>query len=252
MSNVLTVNHLTKTFVKDGKQIIAVNDVSFTVGEQEILGIVGESGSGKSTVASILMGLESMDSGEVLLETMDISHVKGRVRRNTYSHIQMVFQDAVGSFDPRKTIGQSIESAISKLRDLSKEERSILVIETLRDVGLPATYIKKHPHELSGGECQRAALARAIAVNPKILICDEATSALDVLVQARIVDILLHLREVHEMSIIFITHDLPLVSSLTDRILIMNDGVVVESGPTKSVMTNPKSEYTTELLRSVI
>lgn len=164
----------------------------------------------------------------------------------------MVFQNAVGSFNPRMKIGKSIEEIIQLLGECSKACLNKKVEDLLVDVGLKGEYADKYPHEISGGECQRAAIARAMAVNPQILICDEATSALDVSAQARIVDLLVHLKEEHGLSMLFITHDLPLVSSLTDRLIIMSKGKIVESGNTKEIIENPKSEYTKKLLEAVL
>ena len=250
----LKIENLSVAYAKSERN--AVCEASFRLEKGSFTALVGESGSGKSTIVSAALGLlpsSSRVSGSIIWKGVNLAAIdETDFRKYRWKELALVPQGALNSFTPVITIGAHIAEVLDVHLGIKGKEAENKIASLLEEVSLPKESAKKYPHELSGGECQRAALARAIAVNPKILICDEATSALDVLVQARIVDILLHLREVHEMSIIFITHDLPLVSSLTDRILIMNDGVVVESGPTKSVMTNPKSEYTTELLRSVI
>ena len=163
----------------------------------------------------------------------------------------MVFQDAVGSFNPRRKIGESISDTLCRLCGEKKHTAGKETALLLEDVGLPGDYAEKYPHELSGGECQRAAIARAMSVHPEILICDEATSALDVSAQAKIVELLMHLRRIHNVSILFITHDLPLVSNISDRILIMNEGELVEEGSTEEVIIRPKTVYTRRLLDAV-
>lgn len=168
-----------------------------------------------------------------------------------YTKVQMVFQDAVGSFNPRRKIGESVSDTLCRLCGEKKHTAGKEAARLLEDVGLPRDYAEKYPHELSGGECQRAAIARAMSVHPEILICDEATSALDVSAQAKIVELLMHLRRIHNVSILFITHDLPLVSNISDRILIMNEGELVEEGSTEEVITRPKTVYTRRLLDAV-
>ena len=232
--------------------IQAVSSISFTLGKRELLGIVGESGSGKSTVAKLLMGLHTATGGRILLDDRNITHVTGRERRALYTRIQMVFQDAPGSFNPRRTIGAMIGETICRLCTPDERETEKRVAELLTEVELPPSYAARYPHEMSGGECQRAAIARAMAVHPEILVCDEATSALDVSVQAKIIALLLHLQQEHGMSLLFISHDLPLVSSIAGRVLIMRDGKIVEQGETRHVLAHPTSTYTKQLLRAAL
>ena len=159
----------------------------------------------------------------------------------------MIFQDARASFDKQYTIEQSLNEVRKYLNPNALENRFLL-----QEVGLDSTFAKKYPYEMSGGECQRAAIARALACNPKVLLCDEITSALDVITQEKICNLLTHLCQQHHISAIFVSHDLPLVSNLCDRVMIMQDGKVVEEGKTKDVMQNPQHPYTKELLRHIL
>ncbi len=233
-------------------RVQAVDSISFSLARRELLGIVGESGSGKSTVAKLLTGLHLPTSGNILLDGKDITHAHGKERRALYTRIQMVFQDAVGSFNPRRTIGAMIGETICRLCTPDERDTKRRVAELLTEVGLPSSYAMRYPHEMSGGECQRAAIARAMAVHPEILVCDEATSALDVSVQAKIIALLLHLQREHGMSLLFISHDLPLVSSIADRVLIMQNGRIVEQGETSRVLREPSEDYTRNLLRAAL
>lgn len=230
----------------------AVDRISFSLAQRELLGIVGESGSGKSTVAKLLTGLHTPTGGNILLAGKNITHASGKERRTLYTRIQMVFQDAPGSFNPRRTIGAMIGETICRLCTPDEHDTKRRVAQLLTEVGLPAAYADRYPHEMSGGECQRAAIARAMAVHPEILVCDEATSALDVSVQAKIIALLLHLQREHGMSLLFISHDLPLVSSIADRVLIMQNGRIVEQGATSRVLREPSEEYTRNLLRAAL
>ena len=212
MEEILVCENLTMTF-NDGEYIVhALKNVSFSLHKNEVLGIIGESGSGKSTIAKLITGLYQPTGGNIFLGGRSVVRLKRQENKHT-----------------------------------AGKETALL----LEDVGLPGDYAEKYPHELSGGECQRAAIARAMSVHPEILICDEATSALDVSAQAKIVELLMHLRRIHNVSILFITHDLPLVSNISDRILIMNEGELVEEGSTEEVITRPKTVYTRRLLDAV-
>ena len=233
-------------------RVQAVDSISFSLARRELLGIVGESGSGKSTVAKLLTGLHLPTSGSILLDGKDITHTRGKERRTLYTRIQMVFQDASGSFNPRRTIGAMIGETICRLCTPDERDTKRRVAELLTEVGLPSSYAMRYPHEMSGGECQRAAIARAMAVHPEILVCDEATSALDVSVQANIISLLLHLQREHGMSLLFISHDLPLVSSIADRVLIMQNGRIVEQGETSRVLREPSEDYTRNLLQAAL
>ena len=251
MEEILVCENLTMTF-DDGEYIVhALKNVSFSLCKNEVLGIIGESGSGKSTIAKLITGLYQPTGGNIFLGGRSVVRLKRQAQKEVYTKVQMVFQDAVGSFNPRRKIGESISDTLCRLCGEKKHTAGKEAARLLEDVGLPGDYAEKYPHELSGGECQRAAIARAMSVHPEILICDEATSALDVSAQANIVELLMHLRRIHNVSILFITHDLPLVSNISDRILIMNEGELVEEGSTEEVITRPKTVYTRRLLDAV-
>lgn len=249
---ILQCKNITKKYKKKDHHHIAANNINFQLKKGEILGIVGESGCGKSTLARIIMNLEKPDSGEVILNGNNIIGLKGKKLSSVYKDIQMVFQDAVASLNPKMTIGESIKEFVCSLCSLTKEDRENTVEKLLELVGLPKEFKNRYPHELSGGQCQRVAIARALSSHPKVLICDEATSALDVSVQAQVLELLLKMKEEFNISYIFITHDLALLSSFCDRVLVMNNGNIVEEGPVNNVINNPKSEYTKLLLNSIL
>ena len=251
-SDLLRFENVSMHFKDGAEHIQAVDNISFSLRQKELLGIVGESGSGKSTVAKLLTGLHTATDGRILLGGTDITRASGKERRALYTRMQMVFQDAPGSFNPRRTVGAMIGETICRLCSPDGRRTEERVAALLSEVGLPASYAHRYPYEMSGGECQRAAIARAMAVHPDILLCDEATSALDVSVQAKIVSLLLHLQKEHGMSLIFISHDLPLVSSIASRVLIMRAGRIVEEGSASDVLVNPTDDYTKNLLRAAL
>lgn len=250
-NTILKVENLKKEF-KVGKQIFtAVEQVNFELMSGEVLGIVGESGSGKSTVARMITHLIEPDGGQIYFQNQNITKLKRRKELiPIYREIQMIFQDAVGSFNPRMKVGQMIGESLFNLRNAKRADIKENVREILKMVGLKTEYADCYPDELSGGECQRAAIARALAVRPKLLICDEATSALDVLVQAEIVALLERFRKELNMSILFISHDLSLVSCFCDKICVLCSGVQLEMGESTEVISNPKTEYTKKLIAS--
>ena len=234
---ILVVNNLNKTFRSGKTELQAVKNVSFSINQGECLGLIGESGSGKSTVANLVSGLLSPSSGSVCFSG---------------KNLQMIFQDPMASFSPRMNILDSLCEGLRYRTNLSGKEREQRAYEVLEQVGLKKEYAHKYCYELSGGECQRAAIGRAIMIKPELLICDEATSALDVSVQAQIIRLLKKLADGMKMSYLFISHDLALVSSLCDKIAVMYHGEIVESGATREVMEHPKEEYTRLLLDSVL
>lgn len=247
---ILQCNNLRKIYKKKDHLHVACDDINLYIKQGECLGIVGESGSGKSTLANIIMNLEKADSGTVLLNNKDITNIKSNKLKEIYKDIQMVFQDAIGSFNPRFTIEESIMEYVCNLCSTTEADKKHKVDNLLRMVGLSKEYKYRYSHELSGGQCQRAAIARALSAQPKILVCDEATSALDVSVQAQIVELLKEMQEKMNISYLFITHDLALVSSFCDRVAVMKNGKIVEVGDTKEVINNPKDEYTKLLIKS--
>ena len=209
----------------------AVKGVSFTLRRGETLGIVGESGSGKSTIARTLIGLEKPFSGRVVCNAKSV---------------QMVFQDAVGSLNPRMTVRQTLEEVL-KVKRLSRRT----VGELLDIVGLSSAVLEQYPREMSGGQCQRVSIARALACEPDVLIADEPVSALDVSVQARILNLLRELRHELDLSILLIAHDLAVVKNVCDRVCVMQGGIFVDAGNASDVFENPQSDYTRRLLAAV-
>ena len=231
------------------KDHIVLQDVSFSLFPGEILGIAGESGSGKSTLARLITRLRDATSGHILLCGQDITRAKGRQLQWAYRQMQMVFQSPRASFNPRKTVGQSIGESLmnQKIPPAQRRERVGFLLE---QCGLPPAWENRYPHELSGGQCQRAAIARALMVEPRVLICDEATSALDMTVQKRLLELLHRLREEKGLSLLFICHDLALVQSFCHRMLVMHGGRVVEEGTPDQVIHAPASPHTRQLVES--
>lgn len=248
---ILKADHLKKIFISGKKSITAVDDVSFELKQGECLGIVGESGSGKSTIAKMLTHLEPVTDGQIFLKGKDITNVRGKILRKTYQDIQMVFQMPMESFDPRRTLGDGIGESLRNM-GISRDETRKRVGNLLEKCGLDKEYADRYPHQVSGGQCQRAAIARALAVGPEILICDEATSALDVTVQKQILELLKELKEKEELSFLFICHDLALVQEFCDRVLVLYQGKVVECGTPDEIINHPKMDYTKKLVESVL
>ncbi|GAA0988916.1 ABC transporter ATP-binding protein [Acrocarpospora macrocephala] len=233
----------------DGHQQ-AVDDVSFELREGETLGLVGESGSGKTTVARIALGLLEPDAGRVLLGGEPWSGVPERDRRARRRRIQAVYQDPLGSFDPRHTVGRILGQAVA-LTGLPRRARPARVAELLDQVGLSATLLGRRPLEMSGGQRQRVAIARALAARPDVIVCDEPVSALDVSIQAQILDLLAALQRDLGVAMLFISHDLGVIRHVSDRIAVMKDGRIVESGDAAEVFESPAHPYTKELLAAV-
>jgi ABC-type glutathione transport system ATPase component len=251
--NHLYVSNLSKTYTAKNHKVLAVKNANLTLHKGEILGIVGESRSGKSTLVRQIIHLEEATDGVILLEGQDITKLDKKGRFKLYQHMQMVFQMPVASFDARKTIGQTIEDTLRNLRGMKKKSQLKATIGYLmQDVGLEPEMANRYPFQLSGGQCQRAAIARALSVAPELLICDEATSALDVTSQAEIIELLLHFVQKHDMSMIFVSHDLALVSQLCDRIIVMKDGSIVECGKTEDVINHSQNAYTKKLLGAAL
>ena len=248
---ILEAEHLKKVFRSGKKEFTAVDDVSFQLHRGECLGIVGESGSGKSTIVQMLTRVLDMTGGKIILLGKDITHVKGRELRKIYREIQMVFQMPAESFDPRRTLGDGIGESLRNA-GLSRTDTKKKVEELLVKCGLEPEFSRRYPHEVSGGQCQRAAIARALAIDPAILICDEATSALDVTVQKQVLELLLELKKKEKRSFLLICHDLALVQAFCDRVLVLRHGRVIEEGTPDEIINHPKTDYTRELIDSVL
>ncbi|MBU5451748.1 ATP-binding cassette domain-containing protein [Pseudoflavonifractor sp. MSJ-30] len=254
MEPILKVENLTKVFSRQGREdFTAVKGISFDLLPGECLAIIGESGSGKTTAVNMISRLVDVTSGKITLDGRDITHLRGKELHGVYRTMQMVFQTPTESFDPRRTLGDGIGESLRNAGVSRKKTRER--VETLLEkCGLPREFADRYPHQVSGGQCQRAAIARALAIEPKLLICDEATSALDVTVQKEIIDLLksLRARQGRNLSILFICHDISLVQQFADRVLVMYHGRIVEEGTPDDVICNPKNDYTRRLIDSIL
>jgi len=259
--SLLEVKNLKTYFYTYRGVVKAVDDVSFELEKGEVLGLVGESGCGKSTTAYSIIKLVpppgKIVDGHILLSngdgTIDIVKLKdSEVRRKIrWKRISMIFQGAMNALNPVYTVGRQITEAIVEHSDMSKEEALERAKELLELVGLEPDMVKRYPHELSGGQKQRVFIAMALALNPDIVICDEPTTALDVVVQAQIINLLKRLQHELKMSMIFITHDLSVISAIADKVAVMYAGKIVERGSLKEVFSEPYHPYTQGLLKSV-
>lgn len=247
---ILSCENVSKNF----KDTIALKDVSLELKEAESIGIVGESGSGKSTLANILGGLVSPNSGTVYFEGEDIKSMKKRNYLKFRQNVQFVFQSPKESLHPYLKVRTSLrEPFFAKgLRRKTKKEMDREILRALERVQLNETILDKYPHQLSGGQAQRISIVRAMITDPKVVIFDEAVSALDILVQKEVIEILKKLRHNIRTSYLFITHDISTVKTLTDRIIVMKDGQIVEVGKTDDILNNPQNPYTKKLIASSI
>ena len=253
MSALLSVEAVTRQYrlprlslFRPAPMLTAVRDISFTLETGQTLGIVGESGSGKSTLARLVMGFETPDTGRVVFDGQDLGQLSPAAMRAARRGFQMVFQDPFGSLDQRRRVGWSIAEPLRAQGAGGDHTRA--VAQALEQVGLRADHADRFPHEFSGGQRQRIAIARAIITRPRLLVADEAVSALDVSVQAQILNLLMDLQDDLGLAILFISHDLAVVSSICDDVLVMREGQVVERGPAGDVLTRPAQDYTRTLL----
>ena len=253
----LSVENLSVTFnegVNKGKnrEFIALKDVSFTLKEDEILGVVGESGCGKSTLARSILQLQKTSSGHISFKNQEIAQLTKQQQKELRKDIQLIFQDPLDALNPRMTVSQIIaEPLLNLMPELSKQQVQQKLFEIMASIGLQQAHLNRYPHEFSGGQCQRIGIARAMIVNPKLLICDEPVSALDVSIQAQIINLLMDLKEQTRMSMIFISHDLSIVRQVCDRILVLYQGEIVEIGKSEDIYNNPQHDYTKKLLDSI-
>ena len=226
----------------------AVTEVSLAVGKGEAVGLVGESGSGKSTLGRVMLGLLAPSAGRVVVDGVDLAGVDGAARRGLRRRMQLVFQDPYSSLDPRRRVAAQVGDGLAIHRIGGVAERAGLVAALLEQVGLPASAASRYPHEFSGGQRQRLGIARALATGPDLLVADEPVSALDVSVQAQVLALLADLRTRLGLALLFISHDLPVVRSLCDRVVVMYLGRVMEEGPVADVFRRPLHPYTQALL----
>ena len=249
---ILEVENLTKYFATPAGQLHAVDGVSFSIEEGKTLGIVGESGCGKSTTGRCILKLIEPTSGRIVFDGEDITSYSRRKMRRLRQEMQMVFQDPFPSLDPRQTVSQLISEPIIEHKLLSsKADIDRRTLELMETVGLAERYVNVYPHELDGGRRQRIGIARALAVNPKLIVCDEPVSALDVSIQAQILNLLKQLQRDMGLTYIFITHDLSVVKYFSDDIAVMYLGQMVEKAPSDDLFKNPIHPYTKALLSAI-
>ncbi|MDJ0389007.1 ATP-binding cassette domain-containing protein [Roseomonas sp. E05] len=244
---------LSKTFpgkgmFRKGRPVQAVRGIDAVVARGEAVGVVGESGSGKSTLGRLMLGLMPASGGEVLVEGRPLAGVSGAEWRRLRQRLQIVFQDPYGSLDPRRKVGAQIADGIVLHHRASRREVADKVAALLVRVGLDPAHAQRFPHEFSGGQRQRIGIARALATNPDFLVADEPVSALDVSIQAQVVQLLDELRRDLGLALLFISHDLPVVAHLCDRVIVMYLGRVMEEGPARAIFTAPAHPYTRALL----
>jgi len=238
-------------FVRKQRTIKALNNVSLSIKKGETLAIVGESGSGKSTLARCLLQLLSLDQGEIFFKGKNLTSLDVKDKKHLKRHIQMVFQDPYASLNPRMKIGEILEEGLLIHELGHKISRDKKIRDMIKKVGLTVADLTKYPHQFSGGQRQRIGIARALIVEPELVICDEPVSALDVSIQAQILLLLKALQKELGLSYLFISHDLRVVRHMADRIVVMHQGKIVEQGPTKSIYEKPKANYTRELLNAI-
>ena len=250
---IIDVDHLPKEFKLPRRREMfkAVDDVSFKIRRGTTLAIVGESGSGKSTVANMVLRLLEPTSGKVLYNGQDIQEFKGKSLLDFRRHVQPVFQNPYGSLDPMYSIYRSIEEPLRIHKIGDKKSRLNRVKELLDMVELPESVMARYPNELSGGQRQRIAIARAMALNPDVIVCDEAVSALDVLVQDQVLHLLNDLQAKQGLTYLFITHDLAVVRQIADDVVVMQHGKLVEHDTTDEVFLHPQQQYTKDLLDAI-
>lgn len=255
----LDVKNLTVDFesrqgfiIRKTQKFTAVKGVSFSVKQGTTMGLVGESGSGKSTLGKAIIRLVALSEGEIYFDGVKISSLSNRKFFNYRKRIQMIFQDPFNSLNPRMKIKDTLMEPLDiHFKSLSKKQKNERIADLLNKVGLPSNALNRYPHEFSGGQRQRIGIARALAVEPDFLICDEPVSALDVSVQAQIINLLSDLQEELGLTYLFIAHDLAVVEHISDEVLVMSNGKIVEHASAEDLYKKPQNEYTKKLLQSV-
>jgi len=229
----------------------AVDDISFAVNEGETVSLVGESGCGKSTAGRSILRLEEPTAGKVYFDGVDLTSLSKKQLRKTRKNMQIIFQDPFASLNPRQTVAQILQEALHIQHIVPREERKARAIELLETVGLASYQVDRYPHEFSGGQRQRVGIARALSLNPKLIICDEAVSALDVSIRAQILNLLKNLQKDFKLTYLFISHDLGVVRHISDRVIVMYLGRIVEVADKKTLFDQSKHPYTSALLSAI-
>ncbi len=237
-------------FGNQSARVQAVSDISLKIRQGEAYGLVGESGSGKSTLARLILGLEKPTAGYISVMGKRIDRYGRKELRKFRKDVQIIYQDAYGALDPMMTIRRSIEEPLSNLTLLDKKARQTRIIRIFDDVELPLRLLDAYPHQLSGGERQRACIARAIVSNPRVVVCDEPVSSLDKSIQSQIVNLLKDLQVKHDLTYLFISHDIAVINQLCGQVAVMFQGQIVESGSRDEVIFNPKHPYTKSLMQA--
>jgi len=246
------VHGLTKHFpVENGAKVHAVEHVDLSIGQQETLAVVGESGCGKSTLAHLIIRLLQPTSGTIELDGVDITSMGSRAMRDYRRKLQIIFQDPFASLDPRRTVGQAVAEPLLVHKTASKSDIDDKVGGLFTRVGLTPDMMRQFPHQFSGGQRQRICIARALALEPQLVIADEAVSALDVSIQAQVINLMMELQEEMGLSYLFISHDLAVVERVSHRVAVMYLGQIVELGPRSAIFENPQHSYTKRLLDAV-
>ena len=235
----------------DGRKVHAVEGVSLALGKGETLAVVGESGCGKSTLAYLIMRLLEPTAGAIRIQGNDITHLKGKAMRPYRQQMQIIFQDPFASLDPRRQIGDAIAEPMEVHKIGDAASRRAKVESLLETVGLERSHMRQFPHQFSGGQRQRICIARALALEPELVVADEAVSALDVSIQAQVINLMMDLQDELELSYLFISHDLAVVERISHRVAVMYLGQIVELGPRAAIFENPQHEYTRTLLSAV-
>jgi oligopeptide transport system ATP-binding protein len=256
MTSLLEVEGLTKIYKRRRMfgatdEHRAVDNVSFSLERGRTLAVVGESGAGKSTTARLVLRLIEPDAGTIHFDRIDLRALSSGDLRRQRRHMQMIFQDPYSSLDPRVSIGRSVAEPLKVHTGMNRTDRETTAVRLLNRVGLGEHHLHRLPSEMSGGQLQRVSIARALTVDPQLIVCDEAVAALDVSIRAQVLTLLLDIQEERQVSYLFIAHDLAIVEAFADDVIVMRHGAVVEGGPVGDVFSAPTSVYTKELLTAI-